>query len=113
LPELALIEGIQQVAMKRDESLSPSLFTLRSHFAVIRHNYYHVFMTAPKFLYAAQHPCFAGKWQDGRARRGIRSGQSQPLSPSSGIAVIRKMSQANPEKPPPNETFSVFLRLDS
>ncbi len=32
LPELALIEGIQQVAMKRDESFSPSLFTFRSHF---------------------------------------------------------------------------------
>jgi hypothetical protein len=26
LPELVLIEGIQQVAMKRGESLSPSLF---------------------------------------------------------------------------------------
>jgi hypothetical protein len=47
LPELALIEGIQQVAMKRDKSFSPSLFTFRSHFAVIRHNYYYVFMTAP------------------------------------------------------------------
>jgi hypothetical protein len=37
LPELVLIEGIQQVAMKRDESLSPSLFTFRSHFATVRH----------------------------------------------------------------------------
>jgi len=35
LPELVLIEGIQLVAMKRDESISPSLFTFRSHFAVI------------------------------------------------------------------------------
>jgi len=33
-----LIEGIQQVAMKRDESLSPSLFTFRSHLAVIHHH---------------------------------------------------------------------------
>jgi hypothetical protein len=33
-----LIEGIQQVAMKRDESLSPSLFTFRSHFAAIHHH---------------------------------------------------------------------------
>jgi hypothetical protein len=33
LPELALIEGIQQVAMKRDESFSPSLFIFHSHFA--------------------------------------------------------------------------------
>src|SRR5690242_13232621 len=32
------IEGIQQVAMKRDESLSPSLFTFRSHFAAIHHH---------------------------------------------------------------------------
>jgi hypothetical protein len=32
---LVLIEGIQQVAMKRDESLSPSLFTFRSHFVAI------------------------------------------------------------------------------
>jgi hypothetical protein len=46
LPELALIEGIQQVAMKRDESLSPSLFTFRSHFATIHHYYYYDFMTA-------------------------------------------------------------------
>jgi len=27
LPELVLIEGIQQVAMERDESISPALFT--------------------------------------------------------------------------------------
>jgi hypothetical protein len=33
-----LIEGLQQVAMKRDESLSPSLSTFRSHFAAIRHH---------------------------------------------------------------------------
>jgi len=38
LPELTLIEGIQQVAIKRDESLSPSLFTVCSHFAAIPHN---------------------------------------------------------------------------
>jgi hypothetical protein len=36
LPELALIEGNQQVATKPDESISPSLFTFRSHFAAIR-----------------------------------------------------------------------------
>jgi hypothetical protein len=36
LPELALIEENQHVAMKRDESISPSLFTFRSHFAAIR-----------------------------------------------------------------------------
>jgi len=35
LPELALIEGNQQFATKPDESLSPSLFTFRSHFAAI------------------------------------------------------------------------------
>jgi len=32
--------------MKRDESFSPSLFTFRSHFAVIRRDSYYVFMTA-------------------------------------------------------------------
>jgi hypothetical protein len=32
LPELLLIEGNQQFATKHDESLSPSLFTFRSHF---------------------------------------------------------------------------------
>lgn len=41
-----LIEEIQQVAMKREESFSPSLFTFRSHFAAIRHHYYYDFMTA-------------------------------------------------------------------
>jgi len=41
-----LIEGIQQVAMKRDESFSPSLFTFRSHFATIHRYYYYDFMTA-------------------------------------------------------------------
>jgi hypothetical protein len=35
LPELALAEGNQQVAMKPDESFSPSLFTFRPHFAAI------------------------------------------------------------------------------
>jgi hypothetical protein len=35
LAVLVLIEGIQQAAMKRDESLSPSLFTFRSHLAAI------------------------------------------------------------------------------
>jgi len=38
LPELVLNEEIQQVAMKRDESLSPSLFTFRSHFAAMHHH---------------------------------------------------------------------------
>jgi hypothetical protein len=38
LPELALAEENQQVAMKPDESLSPSLFTLRSHFAAVHHH---------------------------------------------------------------------------
>jgi hypothetical protein len=37
LPELALIEGNQLVATKPDESLSPSLFTFRSHFAALYH----------------------------------------------------------------------------
>jgi len=46
LPELVLIEGIQQVAMKPDESLSPSLFTFCSHFATIHRYYYYDFMTA-------------------------------------------------------------------
>jgi hypothetical protein len=32
--------------MKRDESLSPSLFTFRSHFANIHRYYYYDFMTA-------------------------------------------------------------------
>jgi hypothetical protein len=45
LPELVLIEEIQQVAMKRDESLSPSLFTFRSRFATIHRCYYYDFMT--------------------------------------------------------------------
>ena len=35
LPELALIEGNQQVATKHDESISLSLFSFRSHFASI------------------------------------------------------------------------------
>jgi hypothetical protein len=38
LPKLALAEGNQQVAMKADESLSPSLFTFRSCFAAVRHD---------------------------------------------------------------------------
>jgi hypothetical protein len=38
LPELALAEGNQQVAMTPDESLSPSLFTFRSRFAAIHHH---------------------------------------------------------------------------
>jgi len=38
LPELALIEGIQQVAMKREESRSPSLFTFRSRLTVVHHH---------------------------------------------------------------------------
>jgi hypothetical protein len=45
LPELALIEGIHQVAMKWGESFSLSLFTFRSHFAAIHHHLYYVFMT--------------------------------------------------------------------
>jgi hypothetical protein len=31
--------------MKRDESLSPSLFTFHSRFAAIHHHWYYVFMT--------------------------------------------------------------------
>jgi hypothetical protein len=38
LPALALFEGNQQVATKPDESLSPSLFTFRSHFASTHRN---------------------------------------------------------------------------
>jgi hypothetical protein len=38
LPELALAEANQQVAMKADESFSPSLFTFRSHFAAVHHH---------------------------------------------------------------------------
>jgi hypothetical protein len=38
LPELVLIEGIQQVARKRDESLSPSLFTFRSRLTAVHHH---------------------------------------------------------------------------
>jgi hypothetical protein len=38
LPELALAEGNQQVAMKPDESISPSLFTIRSPFAAVHHD---------------------------------------------------------------------------
>jgi hypothetical protein len=38
LPELALVEGNQQVAMKPSELLSPSLFTFRSRFAEIHHH---------------------------------------------------------------------------
>jgi len=33
LPELALIEGNQQIATKPDEAFSPSLFTFHSYFA--------------------------------------------------------------------------------
>src|SRR6266478_6840961 len=32
--------------MKQDESLSPSLFTFRSHFAAVHRYWYYVFMTA-------------------------------------------------------------------
>jgi len=35
LPELVLIDGIQQVAMKRERITSPSLFTFRSHLAAV------------------------------------------------------------------------------
>jgi len=45
LPELALAEENQQVAMTLDDSLSPSLFTFRSHFPSIHHNWYYIFMT--------------------------------------------------------------------
>jgi hypothetical protein len=38
LAGLALIEGNLQVAMKPDESFSPSLFTFHSHFAAIYHH---------------------------------------------------------------------------
>jgi len=38
LPELAIIEGNQQVATKPDESFSPSLFTFGSQFAAIHHH---------------------------------------------------------------------------
>jgi hypothetical protein len=43
---LALIEGNLQVATKSDESLSPSLFTIRSYFATIDRYYYYDFTTA-------------------------------------------------------------------
>jgi hypothetical protein len=46
LPELVLIEGNQQLAMKPDESFSLSLFTFRSHFATIHYHQYYDFMTA-------------------------------------------------------------------
>jgi len=46
LPELALAEGNQQVAMKPSELLSPSLFTFRWRFAAVHHHYYCDFMTA-------------------------------------------------------------------
>jgi hypothetical protein len=46
LPELVLIEGIQQFAMKRDESFSPFLFTFRSHLATVHRHWYYDFMTA-------------------------------------------------------------------
>jgi hypothetical protein len=38
LPEVALINGNLQVAMKPDESLSTSLFIFRSDFAAIHHD---------------------------------------------------------------------------
>jgi len=38
LPELVLIEGNEQVVMKPDESLSPSLFTFRLHLAAVHHH---------------------------------------------------------------------------
>ena len=36
-----LTKVIQQVAMKPDESLSPSLFTFRSHLAAIHHHWHY------------------------------------------------------------------------
>jgi hypothetical protein len=47
LPELELIEGNQQVVMKRDKPLSPStLLTFRSRFATIHRYCDYDFMTA-------------------------------------------------------------------
>jgi hypothetical protein len=47
LPGLAFIERNQQVAMKPDESLSPSLLTFSSRFAAIHRHSYYDFMTEP------------------------------------------------------------------
>jgi len=46
VPELALIEGNQQVAINPDEPISPSLFTFRSHFVAVHRDYYYSLMTA-------------------------------------------------------------------
>ena len=46
MPELAQTEGNQLVAISRDESLSPSLFTFRSRVTTIHRAWYYVFMTA-------------------------------------------------------------------
>jgi hypothetical protein len=45
LPELALIERFQQIAMKRDESISDSFFTFCSEFGAIRCDAYDIFVT--------------------------------------------------------------------
>jgi hypothetical protein len=46
LPELVLLEAIQQLVMKREEPLSPSLFTFRSRLTAVHHHQHYVFMTA-------------------------------------------------------------------
>ncbi len=58
MPELALIEGNQQVATKPDESLSPSLFTFHSRFATIRRDKYYVFLTARTSTSTPEHDLF-------------------------------------------------------
>jgi hypothetical protein len=54
LPEKALTEENLQVAMKRDETLSPSLFTFHLRFAAIRRNEYYAFIAARVYLKPAE-----------------------------------------------------------
>jgi hypothetical protein len=49
LPELALTEENQQVAIKLDEALSPSLFTFHLRIVGICRNQYYVFIAAPVY----------------------------------------------------------------
>jgi hypothetical protein len=79
LPELALIEGNQQVATKPDQSLSPSLFAFRSHLPSIDHNSYYIFTTVEAMAKAraVQHfPIFSGLIPSDRSPRGEKAGRA-------------------------------------
>jgi len=96
-------EGNQLVATKRDESLSRSLFTFRSHFVTIHHDYYYVFMTGdvPRPIKAhtlCKVAGLCGSWPGGLLNT-WRQRRTYPRSPSRasvrivdnsvGITIIR------------------------